>query len=732
MFVCPGGNVWCLDLWGKKSAPVMQALHFFFALGAFVAPLVAEPFLSPQIPVHPDLNHTLMRPQKVLNVGFNHGPPGPELGAHSIRRREANITSEEPFFMAANLSSLSNLTTTEAMLTRSTRKPKPKVLDGNQLSHDQNIWDRSSTWKKTPEKPAAPPASTSAPVDNSTLLDPSTPPPHLADNQTQVTPTGIHETTYIPELLPKTAENATKDGAQAIPSPSSNATLVSPSATEPPANSSSAETLPSQMSPVSPSSTLETSSTKLLEAPPTIPATISTLPPSTTIAAAASTTIAAATTPVTTTISVPSSTAAVSTVATAASTTAGTTTAATLTTAAVTTPVVSSSQAPTTQASRTWSMLPHDKTTQKPDYAPTQMTYKPRTTLAPSLKPLYINDNPPPMNEKENEESINEDAETTPAANMSVGQQNLTFQAKEKDFFTRVYEAMQHRRLGKFEFAYVILAVYLFMISIVFLVFLCLNPRESRSRQEDDLDKTHFFTSSFKISVVTLMSLFLCLYVGIQVAVGQLLKTFATQQVQLSKPTGYFLTYMFWGSFALSRSISVLLTIRFSAIRLLITDLVVCLAASIVLVAGAGRVEALLWVGIVVLALGMAPVFPLALSWIEHYIPVTNKIASLFILGEALGELAIPRVIERFINQEPMVLMYMNIVINLLCSVTFGALWLLASRQGPKYKAPPIRTLYQLANTTSDDLDFELSNHNNGDACSLLTKRRTTKGLSPA
>lgn len=41
------GNVWCLHIWGKSSAPFMQALHFSFGLGAFVSPLIAEPFLLP-------------------------------------------------------------------------------------------------------------------------------------------------------------------------------------------------------------------------------------------------------------------------------------------------------------------------------------------------------------------------------------------------------------------------------------------------------------------------------------------------------------------------------------------------------------------------------------------------------------------------------------------------------------------------------------------------------------
>ncbi|GAB1295042.1 Major facilitator superfamily domain-containing 4B5 [Apodemus speciosus] len=37
-----GGNVLILALWGDKGAPHMQALHFSFALGAFLAPLLAK------------------------------------------------------------------------------------------------------------------------------------------------------------------------------------------------------------------------------------------------------------------------------------------------------------------------------------------------------------------------------------------------------------------------------------------------------------------------------------------------------------------------------------------------------------------------------------------------------------------------------------------------------------------------------------------------------------------
>eukprot|EP00118_Oscarella_pearsei_P015509 m.140356 g.140356 ORF g.140356 m.140356 type:complete len:551 (+) comp38299_c0_seq3:314-1966(+) len=44
-FLDTGGNVMLLQLWGPKSAPYLQALHFAFGAGAFISPLLAEPFL---------------------------------------------------------------------------------------------------------------------------------------------------------------------------------------------------------------------------------------------------------------------------------------------------------------------------------------------------------------------------------------------------------------------------------------------------------------------------------------------------------------------------------------------------------------------------------------------------------------------------------------------------------------------------------------------------------------
>ncbi|KAM9382185.1 LOW QUALITY PROTEIN: sodium-dependent glucose transporter 1 [Phaethornis superciliosus] len=70
-----GGNVLALNTWGAEAGPHMQALHFSFAVGAFVAPILAKMALggpeSKDLPVVEKTNQSaLMTVQKALKQYF--------------------------------------------------------------------------------------------------------------------------------------------------------------------------------------------------------------------------------------------------------------------------------------------------------------------------------------------------------------------------------------------------------------------------------------------------------------------------------------------------------------------------------------------------------------------------------------------------------------------------------------------------------------------------------------
>lgn len=43
------GNAWILEIWQEVANPYMQGMHFCYAIGMTIAPLIAEPFLSPDV-----------------------------------------------------------------------------------------------------------------------------------------------------------------------------------------------------------------------------------------------------------------------------------------------------------------------------------------------------------------------------------------------------------------------------------------------------------------------------------------------------------------------------------------------------------------------------------------------------------------------------------------------------------------------------------------------------------
>lgn len=272
-----------------------------------------------------------------------------------------------------------------------------------------------------------------------------------------------------------------------------------------------------------------------------------------------------------------------------------------------------------------------------------------------------------------------------------------------------ILDKFKQNRLGKLEFVYAILGTYLFIVSAVFLAFLCTNPRETRSRQEEDVKVQG---PSSKWSLVLLSSLFFFLYMGMEAAVGELLQIYAAPQTPGAPlPRGYLLTYVFWGSFAAARGIAVVAAIKVPCRTMLLGDLGVCFLASVLLVVGADRMDALLWAGVGVLGVGMASVLPTSLAWLERHVRVTNRVASVVLLGAAMGEMVLPFLASHFVDREPAVVVYVNVTVVTLCCLNFGALWLAAAKRGEKYAAAePDRSLYQLANLDDADetADFTL------------------------
>lgn len=78
------GNVWLLEMWQENSNPYMQGMHFSYALGSTISPLICEPFLSPDKIV----NGTVVNGTSVHGTSFH----GTSVHGHGTGNNLDNLT----------------------------------------------------------------------------------------------------------------------------------------------------------------------------------------------------------------------------------------------------------------------------------------------------------------------------------------------------------------------------------------------------------------------------------------------------------------------------------------------------------------------------------------------------------------------------------------------------------------------------------------------------------------
>ena len=217
-------------------------------------------------------------------------------------------------------------------------------------------------------------------------------------------------------------------------------------------------------------------------------------------------------------------------------------------------------------------------------------------------------------------------------------------------------------------------------VGLLVFVFIKACSLQDTQTQKEDAPKNKHGSLMFRIIILSLFSVFLLLYVGVEVAYGGYIYTFGRKsQVQMSKDNAAFLTSGFWGSFAFARLASVPISKYLRPSKMLCLDMVGCLLGSVVLVSqfkdgdcGASDLTKL-WVGTVILGISMASVFPSAINWAEYFVTVSGRTASVLVVSAACGEMLIPLAVGNTIGKTvgPCSLMACVFVISVLTIVTF-------------------------------------------------------------
>lgn len=195
------------------------------------------------------------------------------------------------------------------------------------------------------------------------------------------------------------------------------------------------------------------------------------------------------------------------------------------------------------------------------------------------------------------------------------------------------------------------------LVTVMFLGMCIISPTEQK-RSGNKSSKEEKTSMGFLFTVVFLNFLLLLVETGTEIGYAQMLTTYVVKgRLKLPTSVGSYMTSAFWAAFTVSRLASVFLAIKVSNFTLIINDLIITLIGSFVLLFLASY-EWAIWLASVLLGIGIASFFPAAVGWLDTYINVNNKIASIFTVGAAFGEMAIPFTISYYIDTVPDVLIY--------------------------------------------------------------------------
>ncbi|XP_075218706.1 uncharacterized protein LOC142323231 [Lycorma delicatula] len=258
--------------------------------------------------------------------------------------------------------------------------------------------------------------------------------------------------------------------------------------------------------------------------------------------------------------------------------------------------------------------------------------------------------------------------------------------------------------LTNYWLTYLIAGAVIFIFSLLFFIFLCNNPRDPKSKQEEYRTKSQKASNvCVDIFLVPLTTWFLFLCVGLQATITQLLSLYALKIRNTLPSTSDNLQNIFSTSFTSMRFASVFFAISFSPDTLLVINIVTFTCGTFILTSLGNKSNEALCTGCSMIGLGLATMVPTTILWIEQYIRVSNKITVVFVVGSTLGEMLLPFMVYKLMISDSDMFLYVTILVNILTSITLICLWLLMGKCTQKFCLPIGQSGYRLANQNDEE-----------------------------
>lgn len=165
------------------------------------------------------------------------------------------------------------------------------------------------------------------------------------------------------------------------------------------------------------------------------------------------------------------------------------------------------------------------------------------------------------------------------------------------------------------------------------------------SSAENGSDLQDLTVSQRRWRVVVLVAVLLGLYVGCEAGFGIFTTAYAYVNLGQTEADSQMLTAVYWGALCVGRASAIWISGKVAPRKYLQWSMGGSAAAAILCLIGKDSVP-VFWGASVIFGFCMAPIFPSAIAWAESVFPVQGKDGTVFVIGSAAGEMAIPALIS--------------------------------------------------------------------------------------
>lgn len=216
-------------------------------------------------------------------------------------------------------------------------------------------------------------------------------------------------------------------------------------------------------------------------------------------------------------------------------------------------------------------------------------------------------------------------------------------------------------------------ALALLILPIALLMVYLPSPTPKTNSEDGDVDQV-------RSVIVTLVAVFLMLYVAAEASLNGWLYTYALRQGISGETGAAYLTSAFWGALTVGRLLSVPIATRWPPRRLLIVTLGGALCSVLIMILWPASVLAI-WGGAIGMGFFMAPVFPTTLAWAERRTRITGQVTGIFFVGASAGAMSLPWVIGQLVEGAGATVLLYGVGLDWLLAILVFAVMIVRARR---------------------------------------------------